>query len=39
MKYMLPRLSTFLTQGAGMDAKGGGSSGGGNFLKGSGDGL
>lgn len=37
MKYMLPRLSTFLTQGAGMDAKGGGSSGGGNFLKGSGE--
>ena len=23
MKYMLPRLTTFLTQGAGMDAKGG----------------
>ena len=35
MKYMLPRLKFFLTQGAGMDAKGG--SGGGMFLKGSGE--
>ena len=35
MKYMLPRLKFFLTQGAGMDAKGG--SGGGQFLKGSGE--
>lgn len=24
MKYMLPRLQYFMTQGAGMDAKGGG---------------
>ena len=39
MRYMLPRLSTFLTEGAGLDAKGGGSSsgGGGQFLKGSGE--
>ena len=39
MKYMLPRLQTlsgFLTTGAGMDTKGG-SSGGGGFLKGSGE--
>jgi len=36
MKYMLPRLSTFLTEGAGLDAKGG-SGGGGQFLKGSGE--
>ena len=28
MKYMLPRLTTFLTTGAGMDAKGGGGAGG-----------
>ena len=39
MRYMLPRLSTFMTTGAGMDAKGGGASsgGGGQFLKGSGE--
>jgi len=36
MKYMLPRLSTFLTEGAGLDAKGG-SGGGGQYLKGSGE--
>ena len=37
-KYMLPRLTTFLTAGAGMDAKGGASSGGGGqFLKGAGE--
>ena len=36
LKYMLPRLSTFLTEGAGLDAKGG-SSGGGQFLKGAGE--
>ena len=39
MQYMLPRLSTFLTEGAGLDAKGGGSSSGSGsqFLKGSGE--
>ena len=42
MKYMLPRLTTFLTAGAGMDAKGGGGAGGaggagGGGLKGSGE--
>ena len=42
MKYMLPRLTTFLTTGAGMDAKGGGGAGGtggagGGGLKGSGE--
>eukprot|EP00747_Dinoflagellata_sp_TGD_P187585 gnl/TRDRNA2_/TRDRNA2_45315_c0_seq1.p1 gnl/TRDRNA2_/TRDRNA2_45315_c0~~gnl/TRDRNA2_/TRDRNA2_45315_c0_seq1.p1 ORF type:complete len:615 (+),score=89.24 gnl/TRDRNA2_/TRDRNA2_45315_c0_seq1:56-1900(+) len=36
MQYMLPRLKTFMTTGAGMDAKGG-SSGGGKFLKGIGE--
>ena len=36
-KYMLPRLSSFLSVGAGLDAKGGGGSGGGQFLKGSGE--
>lgn len=36
MKYMLPRLTTFLSVGAGLDAKGG-SGGGGQFLKGSGE--
>lgn len=36
MKYMLPRLSTFLTEGAGLDAKGG-SGGGGQYLKGAGE--
>lgn len=42
MKYMLPRLQTFLTAGAGMDAKGGsggGGSSGGGFatMRGSGE--
>jgi GTP-binding protein HflX len=40
MKYMLPRLTSFLTAGAGMDAKGGsggGSGGGGAALRGSGE--
>lgn len=36
MRYMLPRLQSFLTAGAGMDAKGG-TSGGGGALKGSGE--
>lgn len=35
LKYMLPRLQYFMTQGAGMDAKGG--SGGGRGLKGAGE--
>ena len=37
LTYMLPRLSTFLTEGAGLDAKGGGAGGGGQFLKGAGE--
>ena len=37
MRYMLPRLQTFMTTGAGMDAKGGGSGGGGGGLKGAGE--
>ena len=37
MRYMLPRLQTFMTTGAGMDAKGGGSGGGGGELKGAGE--
>jgi GTP-binding protein HflX len=39
MNYMLPRLKTFLSVGAGLDSKGGGASsgGGGQFLKGSGE--
>lgn len=41
MKYMLPRLQTFLTAGAGMDAKGGsggsGSGGGMTSMRGSGE--
>lgn len=36
-RYMLPRLTTFLTTGAGMDAKGGSSGGGGENLKGAGE--
>ena len=37
-KYMLPRLTTFLSVGAGLDAKGGAvSGGGGQYLKGSGE--
>ena len=41
-KYMLPRLTTFLTAGAGMDAKGGGGAGGaggagGGGMRGSGE--
>lgn len=36
MRYMLPRLATFMTQGAGMDSKGGGGAGGSN-LKGMGE--
>lgn len=34
-EYMLPRLQTFLTTGAGMDSRGG--SGGGSYLKGAGE--
>ena len=38
MKYMLPRLSTFLTEGAGLDSKGGSTGGGGGqFMKGAGE--
>lgn len=38
LKYMLPRLTTFLTTGAGMDAKGGSTGGGGGEnLKGAGE--
>jgi GTP-binding protein HflX len=38
LEYMMPRLQTYLTTGAGMDAKGGASSGGGGqFLKGAGE--
>ena len=39
-EYMLPRLQTFMTTGAGMDAKGGsggGGGGGGAFLRGAGE--
>tara|TARA_B100000795_G_scaffold188612_1_gene143502 strand:- start:275 stop:424 length:150 start_codon:yes stop_codon:yes gene_type:complete len=37
LEYMMPRLQTYLTTGAGMDSKGGASSGGGGqFLKGAG---
>ena len=36
MRYMLPRLQTFLDVGAGLDAKGG-SGGGGQYLKGAGE--
>jgi len=39
MRYMLPRLTTFLTTGAGMDSRGGsgGGGGGGAFLRGAGE--
>lgn len=37
MSYMLPRLSTFLTEGAGLDAKGGSRGGAGGYLKGAGE--
>ena len=38
LEYMMPRLQTYLTTGAGMDSKGGASSGGGGqFLKGAGE--
>jgi len=38
LQYMMPRLSTYMTTGAGMDSKGGASSGGGGkFLKGAGE--
>ena len=37
MRYMLPRLQTFMTTGAGMDAKGGVPGGGGGGLKGAGE--
>jgi hypothetical protein len=39
MRYLMPRLATFMTTGAGMDAKGGGSGGGkgGGGLKGAGE--
>ena len=39
-EYMLPRLQTFMTTGAGMDSKGGsggGGGGGGAFLRGAGE--
>jgi len=35
LRYMMPRLTDFMTTGAGMDSKGG--SGGGGFLKGKGE--
>jgi len=38
LRYMMPRLTTFMTTGAGMDSKGGGSGGkGGGGLKGAGE--
>mmetsp|Transcript_143677 Transcript_143677/g.264890 ORF Transcript_143677/g.264890 Transcript_143677/m.264890 type:complete len:608 (+) Transcript_143677:2-1825(+) len=38
IQYMMPRLSTYLTEGAGLDAKGGKAGGGGGmFLKGAGE--
>ena len=38
LTYMMPRLSSYMTTGAGMDSKGGASSGGGGrFLKGAGE--
>ena len=38
LTYMMPRLQTYMTTGAGMDSKGGASSGGGGrFLKGAGE--
>ena len=36
MQYMLPRLTTFMTTGAGMEVRGG-SGGGGGYLKGAGE--
>jgi hypothetical protein len=39
MKYMMPRLTSFLTAGAGMDAKGGSGSGGGSGGSGGGSAL
>ena len=39
MRYMLPRLQTFMTEGAGMESRGGGAGGGkgGKGLKGAGE--
>ena len=36
-QYMLPRLATFMTTGAGMELRGGSSSGGGAYLRGAGE--